>query len=94
MDKTWRIVKIRLEGRGCRGCVLPAKRYFFGLPGVRGVHVRGYYVYLYLDKDIDPRELVRMSGVEDYYVVREIVEGDTYHDHMGSVSKKYSFKSL
>jgi len=69
-----KIVRIKLEGRGCRGCILPAKRYFLGLPGVVGVHVKGYYIYLHLDPSVDPREIIKLSHVEEHYIIKEITE--------------------
>ncbi len=89
MDKIVKIVRIKLEGRGCKGCILPAKRYFLGLPGVRGVHVKGYYVYLYLDPSVKPWEIIRISRVEDYYVIKEIEEDTVEYKDVDSVKNKY-----
>lgn len=57
----------RVRGRGCAGCVEPIKIHLFKHPGVRGVHIRGYNVYIVYDPRYSIEEIIRETGVLDYY---------------------------
>lgn len=70
MNDIVKVIKIKVEGKGCGSCIAPAKRYFIGLSGVRGVHIVGYNLYIIVDENVDPKEIIEKSGIKLYYWIR------------------------
>ncbi len=66
------IAVFRVKGRGCASCIEPVKIHLFKHPGVRGVHIRGYRVIVFYDPRYSVDDILRETGVLEYYVmVRE-----------------------
>ncbi len=65
------VLRIRVEGRGCGSCVAPVKAHLLRIPGVRGVHVVGYNVYVFLDPAASPENILGHPALRLYYRVRD-----------------------
>ncbi len=64
---------LKIAGVGCEGCVAPSKERFLKVRGVKAVRVLGSRVEVFYDeRDVALSELVRASGVENYYFVTVI----------------------
>ena len=83
---------MKVQGKGCRSCVLPSKSLFFKVKGVKGIHVLGNIVALIYDrKETDSSRIVFESGVKDFYDVEIVSE---YHDVSVSNVREYLEKHV
>ncbi|ABN69219.1 hypothetical protein Smar_0106 [Staphylothermus marinus F1] len=90
-----KVLRLRLEGKGCGSCIAPAKRYFLGINGVIGVHIMGYYVYVIIDNKFDPLKIIKESRVTEYYWIREMsvenIDLDKLFEKLRTKSFSYRF---
>ena len=81
------VLILKMRDKGCKGCIIPSKRLFLNVKGVKGVQILGYLVAVIYDKNItSSSKILSESNVREFYDVEVI---STYYDILLSDVRKY-----
>ncbi|WP_232216687.1 hypothetical protein [Desulfurococcus amylolyticus] len=77
MSGLWTLI-LRIESKGCAGCITTALAHLFKIKGVSGVKVRGREILVLLNDKNLVDNVLNNPSLREYYVIKEwsIVEGD------------------
>ena len=75
MDEKISVLVLKVKGKGCRSCVLPSKRLFLNVKGVKGVQVLGNLIaVIYNSTYTSSSRILSESLVQEFYDVEIVSE--------------------
>lgn len=69
-DAVMKVLAMEIVSKGCASCVLTIKPHLLRTRGVVGVRTRGSVIYVLIEDWANPEEIIRESGIEDYYRIK------------------------
>ena len=67
MDQRVNVLVLKVKGKGCKGYIVPSKRLFLNVKGVKGVQILGYLVAVIYDENItSPSKILSESNVREF----------------------------
>lgn len=65
-----KVLAMEIVSKGCASCVLTIKPHLLRTRGVIGVRNMGSLIYVLIEDWVNPEDVIRESGVEEYYRIK------------------------